>query len=166
MIRAVAILLIALPASADERLLDCRGIESAEQRLACYDSTIDALYAVESRKPADVSPNEPAVAYSAKVTSESPAGIDAEQEPEDQFGKPEPRVELNNAIDATVTAVSRTSHKKLLITLDNQQIWQQLDSLTMRLQVGDEINVRSARLNSYLLRKRSGGRSIRVKRIQ
>lgn len=177
MTKAILIFLFSMPAIASEPLLACRAMEAAEQRLSCYDRTLDALYpatttqpssvpqalpspvAVESDKPA-VKPilpvSKPLVKERAPVVSD----------PADDFGQPQPIARTQREVISTVQDFSRSSYKKLTITLKNQQVWQQLDTLRMNLHIGDEISIRTARLNSYKLSKSSGGRSIRVKRIR
>ena len=176
MTRAILIFLIGMPAIASEPLLACRVMEAAEQRLECYDSTLDALYPVttqpDSVPPALPSPmaaesnksavkpilpvSEPVAKEVAPVASESA----------DDFGQPILTERTQREAISTVQDLSRSSYKKLTITLKNQQVWQQLDTLRMNLHIGDEISIRTARLNSYKLSKSSGGRSIRVKRIR
>ena len=81
------------------------------------------------------------------------------------FGKPSQLPTARPEINATVQEVTKSAHRKLTITLDNQQTWLQLDSNTMRLHVGDAITIRTASFDSYQLRKQSGGKSIRVRRL-
>jgi hypothetical protein len=68
-------------------------------------------------------------------------------------------------IQATVAEVKRTPYGKLVIVLDNGQIWTQLDSSRLTVRSGDGVLIKSARLGSFLLEKQTGSRSIRVKRV-
>ncbi|MCZ6503043.1 MAG: hypothetical protein O6945_11070, partial [Gammaproteobacteria bacterium] len=56
-------------------------------------------------------------------------------------------------------------YKKLTVTLDNGQIWRQLDNNPLPLKSGETVVVRAALLGSFLMEKQSGGVSIRVKRL-
>ena len=66
-------------------------------------------------------------------------------------------------VEARITRVKRSADKKIVVTLDNGQIWRQIDNEPIVLRNGDEIIVRPARLGSYLMEKRSGSGRIRVK---
>lgn len=64
-----------------------------------------------------------------------------------------------------VTAISKTPSDKLTISLENGQVWRQLDSKRLPLNVGDAVIVRSGSLGSFKLAKEGSSRSIRVKRL-
>lgn len=77
-------------------------------------------------------------------------------------------VDLHYAIEqveATVTDVRESAGKKLIVVLDNGQVWRQQDNKTLRLENGEAVIVRKASLGSFLLEKESGSRSIRVKLV-
>jgi hypothetical protein len=74
-------------------------------------------------------------------------------------------IEQVEQIEATVTDVRESASNKLTVTLDNGQVWRQLDNKTLRLKNGEAVIVRKASLGSFLLEKESGSRSIRVKRV-
>ena len=135
------------PAIADqEALTKCRQIEDIEERVVCYDKVVDSL-------------------------SESGAIPDAHS----LFGRDDAAakrivettlaIEQIDRVEALVTEIRKSATRKLIVTLDNGQIWRQLDSQTMRLKSGESVVVRKASLNSFLMEKKSGGRSIRVKRV-
>jgi outer membrane usher protein FimD/PapC len=75
-------------------------------------------------------------------------------------------VESLDVLEATVEQMTRDRFGKLSITLSNRQTWKQSDSSRMNLRVGDEVHIKRAALGSYLLEKKSGSTSIRVKRIE
>jgi hypothetical protein len=58
---------------------------------------------------------------------------------------------------ASVSAVTRRADGRLVVTLDNGQVWSQLerDNAT-EVAVGDKVNVRRGSLGSYILTTRSG----------
>ncbi len=138
--------LFAQPAFAgEEAFTQCRPIEAIEERVACYDKLVDSL-------------------------SESDAVPDAQS----LFGRNDAdakrivetslAIEQIDQVEAAVTEVRRSANRKLVVTLDNGQIWRQLDNQPMHLKSGESVIVRKASLNSFLLEKKSGSRSIRVKR--
>lgn len=140
------LLLFVQPAfAADDALTRCRQIEGVEERVVCYDRVVDSL-------------------------SEPGAIPDAQS----LFGKDDAEakrivettlaIETIDRVEAVVTETRESATRKLVITLDNGQTWRQLDSQTLRVKSGESVIVRKASLNSFLLEKKSGGRSIRVKR--
>lgn len=146
-IRLVPLLfLFAQPAlAAEESLTQCRQIEDAGERVACYDKVVDSL------AKADAIPDAQSLfgrddAEAKRIVETSLA------------------IEQIDHVDAVVTEVRKSAARKLVLTLDNGQVWRQLDNQTMRLKSGDSVVVRKASLNSFLMQKKSGGRSIRVKR--
>ncbi len=68
-------------------------------------------------------------------------------------------------IEAKVIEVQKSVYKKLTVTLDNGQVWRQLDNKPLPLKSGETVVVRAAYLGSFLMEKQSGGVSIRVKRL-
>ena len=52
----------------------------------------------------------------------------------------------------------------MLVTLDNGQVWKQVDASNLRLRVGDTVDIERASLGSFMLRKKGSKRSMRVSR--
>ena len=156
--------LFALPVlAADDALSECRQIEDIEERVTCYDGVVDSRYFDESsERDATDSPSS---------TTESRAVPDAQS----LFGTDDAEarqivestlaIEQIQQIKATISNVRESASEKLIVTLDNGQVWRQLDSKTLHLKSGDAVVVRKASLSSFLLEKESGSRSIRVKRV-
>ena len=143
----IALLLFAPSAlAANEALTQCRQIEEVEERVACYDEIVDAL----SAKPAAV-PD----AQSLFGTDDAEAKRIVEETLE---------IEQIEQIEATVADVRMSATRKMTVALDNGQVWRQLDSKPLSLESGDGVIIRKASLGSFLLEKKSGSRSIRVKR--
>ena len=94
---------------------------------------------------------------------------------EDKFGlserqraerEPKPQKPPANALTAAVTAVRKLPSGYLLIDLDNDQQWQQIESMpNLYLRVGDRVTIRKAALGSFLLQTASNY-STRVRRIR
>jgi hypothetical protein len=69
------------------------------------------------------------------------------------------------SLEAKVSGVRDITEGRVLIDLDNGQVWRQVDTdVTVRLQPGDAVAIKRNALGSYWLS--SGKRSWRVKRIQ
>lgn len=143
---------------ADQQLMNCRGMVDTAMRLACYDDLVDARYSADH------------AAVSTQKQKQKQAQTQSEgalvQSAEARFGKPVVRQDEREEIAARVVDLDKTAYNKLLVTLDNKQVWQQLDSSRLRLAVDDVVTIRASSLRSFQLRKASGGKSIRVKRIR
>ena len=93
---------------------------------------------------------------------------------EELFGKDAREIERtvqeatgNERIDsltAEVTRLQTYAYERVLITLDNGQVWKQVDSSRVRLRVGDTVTIDRATLGSFLLQKKGSKRTMRVSR--
>lgn len=151
----------AVPAEAlGEELRVCRDLTDDQARLACYDAAVD-----RSRKSADPGP-EP--------STEKTAGSAASLSQEDLFGKTSKEIERSveeatgseqiDSLSATVTRLRKFGYDKVLITLENGQLWKQIDASSLRLRVGDTVKIERAALGSFILRKPGNNRWMRVSR--
>jgi hypothetical protein len=66
-------------------------------------------------------------------------------------------------IEAIVVEIDKSASGKVVITLDNSQVWKQSDNSRARLSVNDKVTIRRRSFGSYSLY--SSKTSIRVKRI-
>ncbi len=137
----------------EQGLIECRQIEELAERVACYDRHVDSQSAIESARKAEASPAPDAQSLFGKNDAVAKRIVETSL-----------AIDQIVQIEATVTDVQKSAYKKLTVTLDNGQVWRQLDSQPMRLKNGETVIVREASLGSFLLEKQSGGRSIRVKR--
>lgn len=139
----------ALAAELADEFSACRLLESAAERLDCYDGAIDRH-----------NKQEPSVA--------------APPSPEELFGKNanEMRRAVEQAtggeqidqIEAQVTELLSIAPGKVAITLDNGQLWRQTSTSNLRLAEGDAVTIRTASMGSYMLHKVGSARSMRVQR--
>ncbi len=74
-------------------------------------------------------------------------------------------IEQIDNIIMTVTDVQESATRRLIVTLENGQVWQQLDDKRLHIKTGETVTIRKASLGSFLMEKNSGSRAIRVKRI-
>jgi len=145
----IPLLFLSSPAlAADDELLECRQIEDIEKRLTCYDQYVDSQH-----KTAEPNPVPDAEFLFGTNDAEVQRIVETTL-----------AIEQIDHIVATVSEVRKSATNKLTVTLDNGQVWRQLDSQPLRLKSGESVIVREASLSSYLMAKQSGGRSIRVKR--
>lgn len=144
---------LATAGATDSPLQACRSIAEDAARLACYDNLAD----------------RPASASAAPAPKAAPA-----PSPEELFGRDAVQSEdiVRRAagigrleeVTARVVGVELNPFGKLILTLDNGQVWSQLDSPTPRIRTGDEVRIRRAALSSYLLTLAEGGHASRVRR--
>ena len=180
--KSFAILVFTLPvaASADalrDELRVCRDLPDDDARLICYDAAVDRSRQDAYSRPAPasepspaVTPAGPAAAPAAAAATTATAGLSQE----DLFGQTSDEVERTveeatgderiDSLSATVTKLREYTYDKMLITLDNGQVWKQIDTSNLRLRVGDTIDIERASLGSFLLRKKGSKRSMRVSR--
>ncbi len=158
-----SLLFFAQPALADEEALTkCRQIEEITERVVCYDNVVDSLFPMDSKDNVETITSPESSESNAVPDAQSLFGTtDAEAK---RIVETSLAIEQISQIEAKVTDVRKSATNKLTITLDNGQIWRQLDSRPMHLKSGETVIVRKASLGSFLMEKKSGGRSTRVKR--
>jgi hypothetical protein len=127
----------------------CVNVKNNSERLACYDRTIEHL----SADSAAAAPERSAEASfgAASVRSSQPA-------------RKIEREELTS-VSAHVTALSHDASGALVIDLDNGQQWRQTSgSSSPLLEIGHEVTISRAALNSFRMSTPSG-RALKVKRV-
>ena len=160
-----------------EQLRDCQQIDDGSARLACFDAFAERVLAEGLLAPETISEaSAPSAASAAAVVEASePAEaaivaaepqVEPATEPggEAEFGRRE-EPEKPESIQTVIDKTDKTAYGKLILYLENGQIWQQLDSLRTTFKAGDEIIISSAVSGSFLLRKSTGGTRIRVRRL-
>jgi hypothetical protein len=146
-------------AGSDEAARQCTGVSDDRARLACYDGIFS--------KPATAGRDSPPAV---------PAPAAAASSPQDDFGlsdtakrarDPEKAKELMpQSIAEKVASVGRRPTGELVVTLDNGQVWAQIEPNTMaRLSAGDTVTIRKAALGSYLL-VTPNKLAVRVRRVK
>jgi hypothetical protein len=158
-----------------QKLIDCRALPSAVVRVDCYDQLVDAHAASTSQSPktATAQQVEPVVTAPAATTAATePTG---DISPEALFGKDSVEVRQSvqeatgteeiDRMDARVSKVRPSATGKAIITLDNGQVWTQIDNSRLRLSSYDQVIIRRASLGSFMLNKIDSKTSMRVKRI-
>ncbi|WP_066965080.1 hypothetical protein [Microbulbifer sp. Q7] len=90
------------------------------------------------------------------------------QHAERQFGQEQKQVIENapESISATITSAKEGAHGKFIFTLDNGQVWRQTDSNRSIWRGGEQVTLERGALGSFFMRKTTGGRSLRVKRVK
>ena len=127
-------------------LLSCASVKKNSERLACYDQTIERL------------------------SSDSASAAAPERSAEAMFGAPATAVAVDRqevaSVNARVTALRHDASGALVIDLDNGQQWRQTSgSGSPLLEVGNEVTITRAALNSFRMSTPTG-RALKVKRVQ
>ncbi len=148
-------LVLAAEQSADPAAVHCTTIQSATERLACY----DAVY--------DVNIPPAATTVIAPVTTKAatpPARIVPD---ETSFGKKIPRAQQEGeSISSVIAELDRDGYNKLIFTLDNGQVWRQTENKRFRVTAGQTAEIRHGSLGSYKLYIKGESRWTRVRRAQ
>jgi hypothetical protein len=147
----------------EEALTECRQIEEITERVACYDKIVDSHVSMDSSDSVETSATPESAVPNAVPDAQSLFGTDDAEAK--RIVETTLAIEQIDQIEAIVTGVQKSASKKLTVTLDNGQIWRQLDNQPMRIKSGETVIVRKASLGSFLMEKQSGGRNIRVKRV-
>lgn len=165
----MAVIAFALPAFAETpvstgEVYACAEIESNEERLACYDSAVGRLKAAEEAGEV------------ATVTRQ-----EVEQVKKESFGFSIPSLpklalpKLGGGDDGeikelqqAIASVQTTALKKVIVTLENGQVWQQTD--TTKIQVSKKrppqmATIKTASLGSFKMRL-DKGRVFKAKRVK
>ena len=147
--------LAASPAAAQERdqprspaltrLVDCRALAGAEERLACYDREVAELDAAEARKDVVVVDRE-----QLRKTRRTLFGLTLPNL--SIFGDDSPDQEGFQKIEAKIKSVSQTPYGKWIFELEDGARWVQTDSRELNVwpKPGHDIAIRRAAMGSYL----------------
>ncbi|EKE75860.1 hypothetical protein [Gallaecimonas xiamenensis] len=143
-------------ASINDKLAQCAQLSDNGLRLACFD-------ALAKQAKAD-----PAMAAT-PASNESlrrPAVVAKTEDKAASFGM-EQKVQRETQLEqltAIVTKVDKNPYGKLVIVLDNGQIWKQSDSNYLSLKNGDKVVLDKGALGSIYLSTEGSNRNIRVSR--
>jgi hypothetical protein len=157
----VGLTIIAGPAlSADAQLESarrCTQIKDSLERLVCFDKAFAAAAA-------------PAAPIVAAAPTPAPAPAATPALGDEQVKRPEGKQDESPLeVDATVTAMKGLPGDLARITLDNGQVWEQLQaSVRFDVRVGDTVRIKKGALGSYRMSRVSRGASgwVAARRLQ
>lgn len=164
--------------AADElaEIASCRDIAKSGDRLRCFDRTTKILEDLASSSAAnnavtDSKPNDLAIA------STHDADRDDGPDPVAGFGAEDLAVKDSDRqlkeLRAVATSITQSGNGKLIVTLENGQVWRQLNSDSRRLRVrrdkegdGHDVIIKKRSLGAYTLRLTTAKASILVRRTK
>jgi hypothetical protein len=194
-LKTCAALLLIVPAafanSVDlkTQLLSCQHISDEEQRLSCFDQIVSRLdtkpVVVKEISDKSTTSTMPVATTTAPITSPArqastpvpatlaeqpaiasqPAAVQPSAAVEFGLTAPEPVEEIDE-ITAVVKTAELNKRKKLLITLENGQQWQQIDQDYLNIKAGDTCIIKRGTFGSFLLGVSGYNRTIRVRRVE
>lgn len=179
---------------ASKQLQDCRVIQNMAARLFCYDGVVDAQSRSNAVAPPAAAPVLPPVATAPAVTVPVPrAAAPAPRSPVPpvvapptqkaavlpsapdiaRFGEDDLRPEkrqpqtrtVPDEMAAKITAVRNDPYGAAIMTLDNGQTWRQTEGSPYRAAIGAPVVIKKGVLGAYFLTTPSGGRSVKVRRV-
>lgn len=139
-----------------QTLIDCRSIQNAEERLACYDKNVAAMDEAEKNKEIVLADRE--------SMKEARRGLFGFSLPKIKiFGNEEDGAEAE--LISTVQSARMDRNGGWIINLEDGARWQQIDtkSLALSPKPGMKINIRKAALGSYFVSV-GGQPAIKMKR--
>ena len=157
---------LAAGTTANASFMACAGEPDSARRLACFDAAVaqarsQPAAAVESAAPAAAGATA-AAAATVPLTKEERFGLRGDLKQEKAKQAPE-LAELKE-LRATVTKVAVKPHGELVLSLDNGQVWYEIQANSgIRVKTGDHVTIRSGALGSYSV-VAPNGRSSKVTR--
>jgi hypothetical protein len=138
-----------------ERVSQCAQVQDRTSRLSCYDhlaADISGRGAAPQASPVPAAPTTssapavPAASGATPATAEANFGVSG-----GPLAAKRQAVALKE-IAGRVTRVAARPRGELVITLENGQVWQQHEaSESFELKVGDEVQIQSGALGSYIM---------------
>ncbi|MFK7915841.1 MAG: hypothetical protein AB8B93_18135 [Pseudomonadales bacterium] len=164
---SLVLLLLATHAGADtqsvldpdrQALADCTALRDREQRLTCYDT-------VAGRWLKMPLPAAPANDSKAAAATDPAAEFGMNQVVAERRGT-KVKETAPEAISAVVVSISKRANGTLVLSLDNDQIWQQRKKdRGLRVKVGDTVTIKRGVLGGYRLTAR-GNKAFKVTRLK
>jgi hypothetical protein len=136
--------------------LACAAEKDDARRLACFDAAVGQAQAAPGK-------TAPAV-VAAPLSQEEKFGLRGELKQEKAQKVPE--LQELEQLQAQVTSVASKLHGELVVTLENGQVWAEIQTNSgARVKAGDRVTIKPGALGSFLL-VTPNGRSTKVTRIR
>jgi hypothetical protein len=185
-----SVLLLGLTAAASAgptedtlRAMDqCAGVADKDQRLACFDALAQQVKQAVMRLPRSGPPSAEeqkswfgfdfgalfGTAPSQQTTPEKFGSETVPQPPPKEGEAPPP--EPIDSITVKVTDVAYSPYGKVIVFLDNGQVWRQIEADTEHAMLakngGDAVTISRGMLNSYNMKVEGSNKTYKVKRVK
>lgn len=148
-------------AAAPADFLACAAERDDTRRLACFDA---AVIQAKAQPAALQAPAPPPVAAPTPLSMEEKFGLRGDLK--EEKAKQAPELAELKELQARVTKVAAKPYGELVLTLDNGQVWYEIQANTgVRVKVGDPVTIKAGALNSFIL-VAPNGRSSKVTRVR
>lgn len=147
-------------------VLSCGAQIDDQSRLACYDRLRDTYLIQASGKapPLEEASVNTAVADPAAVSAT--ADLVRERE-EAEFGVEHHQSNKSTSeMTSGVVRLERNALGGLVLTLENDQVWQQSDRSRIQIEVGDQVTISRGALSAFYLRVNAGQKRARFNRVR
>jgi len=150
--------------SLSDAVTSCRAESNSLKRLVCYDKLAKSL---DQYADMDLNAIRAARSQAAQLSDSASTGHIVIN-PEKEFGIERKQVAEKrlDELSASIAKVSKNPHGKLVVTLNNGQVWKQIDSLLMKLKPGQKVNIERGSFGSFLMGVEGINKTIRVKRVK
>ena len=164
LIITISLLALSLPGQAAAlSLKSCAAMEDPVERLACYDT-------LAGRLPADTAPSSTAAFKPVDSVKPSASAVEPAPDAESAFGlekKKKPKEEKLDELRVKWTKKQKDASGKWIITLDNGQVWHQIDRRFFRfIDPEQRVVIYPGVLGSYFLGEPERKNGIRVERVK
>lgn len=158
-----------------EAIQECRTISAPTERLQCYDNAAAAMDNMSIANAPSSTQSNVAATTQNQTPAESNQQVASSTVDEDSFGADgmrKERTKEQKELRARLVGLQFTKRGKYVITLDNGQVWRQIDSDTNSIKLprardgGIPIIIKRRSLGSHMLRTTASKRSILVRRIK
>jgi hypothetical protein len=146
-----------------DRIKLCSAIPESGERLSCFDEIGRSVKAtVESHSSASTV-SASTVDTSAKATV--PADKE-NSEQTDKFGTEHLVTPELASINSPISAISKNALGKFVVSLENGQVWQLVETIQLTWKVNDSVEITRGVFNSFFLQREGGKRKAKAKRIK
>ena len=168
----VGLILFGSTALAQQSVIDhCKQTSSDSDRIACLEAALlgkELQAAPETQTQVDPPSMELATGPAADTVE--PAGIGASQVIARNQTREEQLESLEKESGLVVASYDIVPYEKLLVTLENGQVWRQINGDTQKIRVdlkrNQTVDIEESSLSGYKLHLNEMGRTVRVQRVQ
>jgi len=156
---------LAAGTSANASFMTCADEQDDARRLACFDAVVAQTRARPAPPVASTVPAA-AVAATAAVPLSKEERFGLRGDLKEEKSKQAPELAELKELRATVTKVAAKPYGELILSLDNGQVWYEIQANSgIRVKTGDQVTIRAGALGSYSV-VAPNGRSSKVTRVR